>query len=57
MVSPLPPCRHCEKRSVNCHANCETYNVWRKEIAEVNARVRMVANNGVPQKPIKIRKK
>ena len=56
MVSQTPPCRHCENRSASCHGTCEKYNVWRKWIADANARARMVYSNGMPQKPIKTRK-
>lgn len=29
------PCRHCTKRKINCHANCEEYLGWRKKADEL----------------------
>ncbi len=29
------PCRHCTKRKINCHANCEAYLGWRKKADEL----------------------
>lgn len=31
----MTPCRGCDKRRVNCHAECKDYLAWRKKADEL----------------------
>lgn len=33
------PCRGCTDRAVGCHANCERYNAWKRELDAYNKRI------------------
>lgn len=33
-------CQNCVKRHIGCHARCELYQKWRKELDELNACIR-----------------
>lgn len=35
-MRPKPPCLNCEDRQIGCHAVCEKYIQFRKELDEVN---------------------
>ena len=38
MVRPRNPCdRNCKERSAECHAECEKYAIYRKEMDEYGA--------------------
>lgn len=32
----IAPCMNCTKRELNCHSNCEEYQKFKKERAEIN---------------------
>lgn len=34
------PCRHCTKRKINCHANCQEYLDYRKKADIVREQAR-----------------
>lgn len=34
MRRPQSPCKDCTDRSVNCHAECEVYNWFQKELQD-----------------------
>ena len=40
MNKPKPPCHHCERRCVNCHADCEDYAAYRRDNLHWNAEIR-----------------
>ena len=31
------PCYNCEKRTINCHCDCEDYKAYKQELAEQKA--------------------
>ena len=35
------PCMDCDERRVGCHAECERYKVWRKQLDEQNRLARL----------------
>lgn len=34
------PCRYCENRHKGCHAHCEVYLTWAKELRQAKAKAR-----------------
>lgn len=34
------PCRFCNKRTVECHTNCEQYIKWKEELNDYNNKVK-----------------
>ena len=40
MAYPKTPCYKCERRSVNCHTNCEEYIDFRVDMDEYNEMVK-----------------
>ena len=41
-----PPCRNCDKRTIDCHGKCEPYNTWRKKEQKWKAERRL--KEGIP---------
>lgn len=39
-LNAKPPCYKCTDRTVNCHAECEEYNVWKKKRQEEQLQLR-----------------
>ena len=39
MSMPLAPCKDCNMRSVGCHANCDRFVQFKKEMKEFNQRI------------------
>ena len=33
------PCKDCEDRHINCHAECSFYKSWRSDLDSLNAHV------------------
>ena len=37
-MKPKCPCKNCDRRKIGCHARCEPYQAWAKELDERNRR-------------------
>lgn len=52
-------CKDCTKRHIGCHAHCEDYKAFRKQLDEENIRRRQIEQNerlAKPGKPVRRRK-
>ena len=35
------PCKDCEVREIGCHSRCSGYIKWKKEMEEMNKKIKM----------------
>lgn len=45
MINKKSPCKGCQKRHKTCHAECEEYKKWRRELTEYNYKVKKENND------------
>lgn len=42
-MKPNAPCHNCPDRELGCHATCEKYISYKKELDEINAKIKKEA--------------